>query len=116
MKYSIKIYYKTGNSFEMHDEEDFVEFEWKNLKMVEKSLLRIIAHYEFYKEHDNIWEKPKGRLPKGVLWDDEYNLILLELLDDNGIPFKTSPFWTGYFEILQHAEIVLSDEKMKYTP
>lgn len=109
MKYTIKISYQTGDSLHSEDVEQCIEYEWSNLHYVQESLRRIGNHYKYYRENNNLWEKPKGVLPEGVYWDNRFKFIGLELIDDNGNPFKYSDFWTGYFEILYSAEIIISD-------
>lgn len=109
-KYKIKISYQTGNSFNSCDEVDFIDYEWTNLDRAKESLLNIKSHNDFYDDNSNVWEKPKGKLPKGVKWDNEFRMIMLELVSDNGESFLFSSFWTGYFERLYSAEIVLSEK------
>ena len=112
--YRIKIDYKTGNSFGSQDETDFIEYEWTNLDKAKESLKRIKNHNEFDKENSNCYTKPKVEIPEGVIWDNEYRMIMLELVDDDGNVFKYSPFWIGYFERLYCAEIVFDDNDLKY--
>lgn len=115
--YKIKIRYKTGDSFHNEDAEMFLEYEWTNLDSAKKSLKHIKNHYEFYQDNSNIWEKPKGKLPDGVSWNNEYRLIMLDLVDDNGKIYNYSSFWTGYFETLYSAIIeTVRDPDMKYVP
>lgn len=113
--YRIKISYKTGNSFGSEDKEDFLDYTWTNIEMAKKSLERIKNHYEFYMEQSNVYEKPEGKLPEGVVWDTKYRAINLELLDDNGKPYPIYPFWIGYFEKLYSAEIIIGLKGLKYT-
>jgi len=113
--YKIKINYKTGNSFGSSNVEDFIEYEWCVLNRAKESLQRIKNHYDFYEKNGD-WKKPECETPEGVVWDEEYRFLGLELLTDGGNPFHCSPFWTGYFETLYDAEIVVSgDTDMKVT-
>ncbi len=115
--YNIKIQYQTGDSFSTAEREETIEMEWVHLDRAKESLKRIQNHYEFYQKHDNIWEKPEGvELPEGVLWDDENKMICLELIADNGDPFRYGCFWVGYFESLRSATIVRSFKDIKYEP
>ena len=63
-----------------------------------------------------IYKKPKGKLPVGVTWNDEYRLLMLELITDDGKAYPYSPFWCGYFETLHKAEIVEADNDLVYKP
>lgn len=116
MKFKIKIEYETGNSFSIYDETDYIGYEWKNLEMAKESLQRIKNHYKYYQDNNWIYEKPKDELPKGVVWDDEWRMLILELVDDDGKPFNYSSFWTGYFETLHCARIVSEDHDLIYNP
>jgi len=107
--WDIKIIYKTGNSFGTHTKTDYIEHDWSDISMARESLRRIANHYRFYVENGNIWSRPKDSLLEGVIWDEEYNMIGLELVDNNGETFRTSAFWTGYFERLDRAEITLAE-------
>jgi len=112
----IKVNYKTGNSFGSSDEVDYIELAWKNLDRAKESLKRIKNHWEFYKDNAFIYKKPKGKLPVGVTWNDEYRLLMLELITDDGKAYPYSPFWCGYFETLHKAEIVEADNDLVYKP
>ena len=114
--YNIKIEYETGNSFNTFTETDIIEHDWLDISMAKKSLERIANHYKFNREHPCIYKKPDVDLPQGVIWDDEYRKVGLELIDNNGT-FRTYPFWTGYFEKLYKAEIVIvADVDMIFEP
>lgn len=41
MKYKIKYFYKTGNSFHTEDKEDVLEFDWENIELAKEALKRI---------------------------------------------------------------------------
>jgi hypothetical protein len=110
MKYRIKINYRTGNSFGTYDEEAFIEYEWESLSMAKESLKCIKNHNEFYRDNSNLYTKPMTQLPPGVSWDEEFRIIVLELVDDEGKNFRYSSFWTGYFEELSCVEVVCSED------
>jgi len=113
--YKIKIEYETGDSFHREDTFTYLDHEFKDIKVAEENLLRIKNHYEFHKEHDD-WKKPKGKLPLGVVWNDEYRSILLETIDDEGNIFTELPDWASYFGTMYGAYIELVNEKYQYTP
>jgi len=116
MQYNINISYQTGSSFHTEECEELIERDWKDVDKVKECLQRIQNHYEFYQKYSNMYSKPKVKIPKGVVWDEDYKQISLELIDDNGKPFRYSNFWTGYFEKLHIAEIIISDKGMRYEP
>lgn len=114
--YQIKIYYSTGDSFNSYDTSDVIDIVWNDIKYAKESLQRIKNHNEYYQNNSDLWSKPKGKLPKGVIWDDKYRMICLELIGKNGKPQLYSSFWTGYFDTLQSAEIIVSGKDMSYQP
>lgn len=113
-KYTIKIEYTTGNSFNSERLSENLEFEWQNIEMAKANLKRIKNHYEFYMEYNNTHKKPDVTLLEGVIWNDKYRSICLELINDERKPFSFGNFWTGYFETLHSIEVVaVVDEDMK---
>jgi len=98
----------------MEDTFTYLDHEFKDIKVAEENLLRIKNHYEYYTEHNCIYKKPKGKLPLGVVWNDEYRDILLETIDDEGNVFTELPNWTTYFATMYSACIELVDKKYKY--
>ena len=112
----IKIDYRTGDSFGSHDEIGYVDLEWSNIEKANESLQRIKNHYEYFQNNSDVYRKPKGEIPKGVVWENEHRVIMLELISDDGSPYLYSPFWVGYFEKLYSAKIVFSDNSMIYKP
>jgi len=116
MEYKIEISYRTGNSFNTDDCIDLIEYDWTDLDKAKESLKRIENHYKFYEEYSNMYTKPKVKIPIGVVWDTELKQVSLELVDDNGKPFRYSSFWTGYFEELYEAKIKMLDEELRYIP
>ena len=118
MKYTIEISYRTGSSFGSEDCVQTIEHEWSDMEVAKANLKRIKNHYEWSQEHIDLWHKPKVKLPEGVVWNDEYRMILLELLLDNGKTITASAFWTGHFEQLHEARVVLVDgsDELTYRP
>jgi hypothetical protein len=114
MHYSIKVNYQTGDSFHIEEVTDILEWVWHNEDMVNESLERLNNHYKFYCDKNYMYEKPKGKVPKGVVWNNEYRLIMLELIDDDGKPFLYSASWCGYFETLYYAEVVVMGNRYDY--
>lgn len=46
--YKIKISYRTGDTFQSHDEEDFIDMEWNEESIAKENLNRVKAHYAMY--------------------------------------------------------------------
>ena len=108
---------RSGNSFNSVDREKYIEYEWTNFKMAKESLLRIMNHYEFYKENSDLYRLSQGKkLPKGVKWDNKHRRIQLVLVTDEGKLYPYAEFWTGYFEKLYKAEIIISSNDTVYIP
>lgn len=112
-KYRIKVEYRTGNSFETHIEDGFIDLEWNDFEMAKESLRRIKNHNEYIKEY-NHWTEPEEQID-GVYWSKD-KCIGLEIITDDGNNYKMSAFWTGYFETLIKAEIVCNDDDTVYIP
>ena len=105
MHYVIEVHYQTGDSFHTEEKTEIVEMIWHNLSQAEESLDRLKNHYKYYEKNDCAWQKPKGKMPNGVSWNNKYKYIQLEFVDDEGEPVLYSPSWCGYFETLYSAEI-----------
>jgi hypothetical protein len=105
--YKIKYNYTTGDSFQSHDEEDVLEFEWTNLDLAKECLQRIKEHYRWYKsfgDHRMHREKkPWWHNVKGNLHSDDHYLLNVRM--DNGEDVQFMAPWCGYFETLHSAEI-----------
>lgn len=127
--YSIEIDYTYGDSFNSERSKLVLEESW-NLENAKINLQRIKEHYQAYnnrnsfvscmlKNHeDKLLEEIKSK-PWYVSQDDmtyksyhnpwENNV---KLLDNNNSPYVYSTStWTGYFEILHGARIVLINDK-----
>lgn len=46
MKYKIKIYYTTGDSYNSYERENVLELSWENLDIAKENLLAIKEHYD----------------------------------------------------------------------
>ena len=112
--YQIKLNYTTGDSFKTVQEESILEYEWKNLEVAKENLKRIKEHYLWYMRYDKNWQKTMPSFCKRRPNAISYSIydISLELKSDNeDLPYLVYPFWTGYFEHLHWAEIVLKEEE-----
>jgi hypothetical protein len=115
--YSIKAYYKTGDSFHTYDTTT-TEGEWSRLDIAKENLQRIKTHYSYYRYKNNYgrfhadqWEgKP---VPSYIVEEDYLDLLMLKA--DNEEEYRIYPAWCGHFEKLYGAEIItISDETMKF--
>lgn len=127
MKYKIKYYYSTGNSFGSEDRSDILELEWDYINVAKANLRRIKEHYKYYKcknETRNTYmskfykdeieyckkiedEKPDWLVTTGNSFDSYHCIILYA---DNNRPFQFWAPWCGYFERLHSAEIILPED------
>lgn len=129
-KYSIEIDYTHGDSY--HSERSNLtieEFCW-NLETAKINLQRIKEHYQAYNsrngyvscmmknKENNLLEEIKSKLWYVSNDDMEYKSLIdpwennIKLLEDDGSNKVYSTYtWTGYFEILHGARIVLINDK-----
>lgn len=121
--YQIRIHYSTGDSFNTYNEEQVLEYEWKNLNIVKENLKRIKNHYDWYSNgtfapHKSDWQK---NIPKFCVQatsfkvTSKYDYAIKLLHDDGEREYQLYPFWIGYFEHLYSAEIIIKeDESLKF--
>lgn len=102
--YKIEISYQTGDSFKTEDAEQFIEYIWNDIKVVEQNLLRIKEHYEWYQDAQKRFNTKNLVKPKFV--HDKHDWSLLLVMDD-GQEVYYSCFWIGYFETLYAAKVVM---------
>ena len=133
MKYKIEISYHTDDSFSSHDTTDVLELEWNNLDVSKKNLKAIQEHYEFYQKlngwrlnsldrqgfckevSDKEWFVLNEREIDGEKQYDSGSCGRQMYLEaDNGNKMQLHCFWTGYFEQLQGAEILVDESDMKF--
>lgn len=122
-KYEILIKYRTGDSFSYSDREDTLELDFSNLEVAKENLQRIKKHYEYYQRLNN-WRIDKDlekQLVKNEDWFaqtdwDKFGENIIKLKTDEGKDFQLYVFWTGYFEKLYSAEIIMdhSDTKIYF--
>ena len=122
MNYKIKISYKTGDSFNTYDAEDFLELEFKNLNNAKENLSRIKKHYEMY-QNLNRYNSNKEEIYHSNENEDwyvkskvdkyYYAKNCLNLITDSGNNMQMRAFWCGYFEILESAEIITDNSDLK---
>lgn len=125
MRYTIRIAYRTGNSFGSHDEEDEVPITWENLDRAKEALTRIVAlneaekrHNDFMTRHTRDHDADRVELVK-LTGEVRYPEVSMMLPLDDGREQSISTYWRGYFERLQVAEIVPvkgENSDMKYEP
>lgn len=118
--YQIKYNYNTGNSFGTETGlENIVEIEWENIENAKANLIRIKEHYQFnldLQSYNNRSKENREKLIEEASKKDwftkdygDYNCMIL--YTDSGKQFKWWPTWMGYFESLNHAEIISKVEE-----
>lgn len=119
MKYRIKIDYDTGDTFR-HEENviGFCTLTWDNLDIAKKNLKAIRDQYHLYMLCNKDYNASKEQMNKLMKqaeskswWGGKYWEYSLNLLADDGTLVSESIFWTGYFETLNSAEIVINEHE-----
>ena len=119
MEYRIQYNYNTGDSFNTYsDIERYLELTWKNLDVAKENLKRIREHYNQYKEINSYSYSKKNREDilgenKDKDWFVKENENCIILYTDDNKPFQFWAPWCGYFESLNHVEIVPTYSDMK---
>jgi hypothetical protein len=122
--YTIKVTYQTGDSFKSFETSDQVGIVWTSLDKAKEALRAIKEHNEYYKSrnrHGYVGTKYTKTYLKAQPWWNpsqydklgEYSILVA---NDDGKMVPISAFWTGYFENLHLAEIIVDDEDMRYKP
>lgn len=125
MRYTIKISYSTGDSFNTYDTQDELGITWTNLDRAKEALARIKERHiaEDANSRFSLWDmRNPGKEPPKIedtagYTTEGYNRILLPL--DDGTDQPHSMFWKGCFESLKLAEIVQvidDDNDMVFDP
>jgi len=113
MTFKIEIHYRTGDSFQKHDETTELEMEWDDINVVKENIDRIRGHHKYYESlHDyrQRYTKKKPKAPQYVSHNRHYeDLPMISLKLDNGNKVQLWPFWCGFFETFYEAKI-----KVKY--
>lgn len=129
--YTIKIDYRTGDSFNTYDTDTTLSGEW-TLEVAKENLKRIKSHYTLYQNRHNYYSMGMQVKGKDIVEDAkkepwfytgdgchgnwEYELYLLE---NDGSSKSHSTLWIGYFERLISAKIISKipeDDEMSFTP
>lgn len=134
-KYKIQISYKTGNSFNDEDREECLELEWDIIDVAKENLQAIKDHYnlvydkiensygaqkdnqEVCKEHANKWwfvDQKKKNHDGDMIYDTYYASNCMKLKTDDGNLMQMGCFWTGHFERLYGAKIIVDESDMEF--
>lgn len=119
--YTIKIKYQTSNSFSSYEEEELLEWHWQHIDKAREALQSIDQHYKAYQQHEDgtlAHDTAYHKMVKPKQWHKqcdfdnakqyrEYWKSSLAFQLDNGKWVQQHVFWTGYFERLLCAEVVL---------
>ena len=68
MKYKIKIYYTTGDSYKSYKREEVLELSWENLDIAKENLKAIKDHYDGAKSFPEYSFEKWIELNKGKFW------------------------------------------------
>jgi hypothetical protein len=109
--YDIEITYQTGNSFNTYNATDLLDLPVESLSIAKENLQRIKQHWKIYEDKDSFSPQIKD-IPDFYI--DERGIILK--INDTTSHTILSPFWTGYFESLISARIVVLDsDELEFT-
>lgn len=111
MKFKIKVYYRTGDSYSNYDTSCELDYAWQKLEIVEENLQRIKEHCEWYKwEHGYKFSNdPEPKKPDFVNPKSDRSIFLK--LDDGAV-FYYSCKWLGHFETPNYAKIMIDLPKV----
>ena len=116
--FRININYDTGDSFrQFMGEEGLLEYDFNTPELAKEAIDRIKEHYEWYQSlhHNYSWgpkpqPKPKwhniGFNKSQVEEENMLNLNVWSGKENKVVEVIFWPFWIGYFESLNYAEIV----------
>ena len=115
--YTIQIYYTTGNSFGSKEETDDIGYSFETKEEARIVLSYIKEHYKMYKEL-NEWQPYTQRNNKAITREAILNrykdkIWFYSQYPDQAIKYldrNISCFWTGYFETLHTATIILENK------
>jgi hypothetical protein len=123
IRYIIRYNYDTGDSFHTERGLERDLDVWYDVLIAEKNLKRIREHHEYYQamNHHYPWDtEGKAKAKKTIEeakkcpWFVEKFEWSLKLLDDSGKEYQISAPWCGYFEHLNHVEIIEDNPNRKY--
>lgn len=127
MKFQIKVYYTTGDSFGTTNECEILDYEWDNDEIASENARAIIEHYEAYAFENGKWtaksKKDIGEYTAKAWYVKPYgaekycyptiDASMNLKLNDGTLTLYRCP-WCGYFESLTSVEVVIKE--MKYYP
>lgn len=119
MKYKIKCFFETGNSFGSHKDSEILEVEYNCLDKAKEALRRIKEHYEWYEDFRR-YEWQRKNVPCPTWWNCKYSYEsekyhLLNLPTESGKDFQMAAPWCGYFEELHGARVILDDPDLEFS-
>jgi len=107
MKYNIRIFYRTGDSFGSRNKEMDLDGFWENTEIIKENLKRIKEHYEWYKNKNSSYSSKKIEKPT---WHTNRYDESIKLKTDKGVEYEQSTYWCGYFESLYGAKAIICSE------
>src|SRR3982751_6236244 len=106
MRYTIKIDYTTGDTFQTYETSEELGISWENLDVAKEALRRISELDKIESDNESIergwakFEKKKIEYvdPKTLKsYSPEYPEVCIMLPLDDGTEHRHSTFWRGYF-------------------
>lgn len=118
IRYTIRINYRTGDSFRTYDAEDDLAITWRDLDKAKDALARIAAFYRA--ENKGFFDRTGPDTIKTLPgYCEEYPTVAMTFQLDDGSEQRHDTFWRGYFERLERAQIVMlsdNDDGMVFEP
>lgn len=122
MRYTIRVDYRTGDSFGSEETWGELGISWEKLEVAKEALRRITELDKAERYNDSLRWKDGQPIDLSTLksHSPKYSQVCMMFPLDDGSEHRDSTPWRGYFETLRSAEIVpVQDTKelegLKYT-
>jgi hypothetical protein len=109
--YTIRITYKTGNSYGTYDERDFVGYAWNSFDRTVQAAELIVEHNQYFTAKDDFSRQQHGATsPEINELFEQHGEWSVPVESDDGKIFEIDVFWRGYFEELRDVTVTETDE------
>ena len=121
MKFIIKATYRDGDSFNTYTDQEILDYEWQDEKVVIKNMQAIKEHYEAYRSENDRWYTREGTSDFTNKWwyakplyskTEKIDAGLNLSLDDGTLVYYHCP-WCGYFASLQDITMSIKEYKIE---
>ena len=123
MRYIIKAYYTTGDSFKSYDTSEIVDYDWEDEEVARENAKAIVEHARTYSQENDYFSEKPDRAYKQKWWykepmkgfggfDHIDSSMFLKL--DNGEKAQYLCPWCGYFEHLNYVEVMVKQEANRF--